>query len=1363
MLSRRRNGSGYGCRSTAQAEMDPRGPRQRDRTSANVVPGEQHEQSAGSWSRLNREMKVEKERLREIAEKELEVEKERLRIAYEEWRNERRREDDRIMSQFKEEQNLLKGEQNKLMNYMAKVLIAEAKQRNDGKRIDTAVTVVEKEIGLVSLDNIEPKTENCREVEIPRVKQREDDPPLAGQGLIGTDCRDLPFEGHSLDDAAFLGQKSGGTSGSADCRFLEGECRGSGRQSEVGMFDDLYQMRSGSKVESNEIEVEETDRVAREGGPLVIRQKPVSLVSNRVAREGGPLVTRQMPVSLVSNGVAIEGGPPVVGQKPVSVVSREFTVETEESSADILSGESFDTLYGCNLPMVEAQSGPNEKLVAECIGTRDFDSVFPIVENLSSPQFGGEVECFDTEEDTVVMLLEATEQLTNTLVAVMPEANVGPSILKGRDPKEKGKIECFDTGENTVDILPEAFEQLTNTLVAVVPKATEQIASGPVTDMPRAAEQQTGEVAEVKPCVLEIRAIEPRMPVAPGRVHRRKPKYVFQKIASGSEEEAQAREEIGQNKKPIVKALVEGDHANEIETVDELGIVSEAVEKESECTIEAASVGSAGILLPHSEVVAVHREQNKVAAVRQKSVLRPVRASDVVLGANALEQAIFDRVAKAKQETSRRERKIKQKWQGKPVMPVMANKENSESEPSSRLRQTVVVDEKIELECLGAREEELKMEDFGFELDCLGIREEEEMVKDLGVEMDAYVVDLSEENTVLRETENVRETVKMLESKTVTKASLDTLVRQEMLTEEVKLSKWKQRNDTLVEQELLAEEVKLSVWKQRKRKRRSQKWTIVTQEELGLIEQPEKKEKNVKIAVPGFGTEQLNIARKLEKQKHIVATESVDGESTGSSLVEDENVDSSLVDDRSKKLKVQAIEGIAEEKGIQGEPIAEGFAGELMVIFEKKLSIMKDTNETEIARKAMEPVLGGREKLEKVFLLEQPAEELQDKVEIKHSVQKMTETDSEVSWVLAENAAKVTAVAEPSRVKEEAGYKERKALVQDRKKVEEFGNLVLLAHENSVTANGVVGREDRDLEASSHLCVSCIMLCYLLFLLGRIVVSVMFCTLLRNCVEKDSFGEEEREETESSKAREPNYGEASWLFKRWRFTEAGRTVLARRKDREREAARTVVARRKDREREAARTVLDRRKDRARKVGGVTDHKTLTLWTKSTVLSRKLMDLTTFYLLLETGSTSAEERHSLSKRQGVKLGKRTNERDGFKQTCLVKTCKLVRTPVISQFGGDVGTRPHLMSRMLQGCCKDGQEVIKTRNMNRRTGRAIAGRARTDITLYGQCVDQIISSNRIEFCVMVMGPGSQYLSWSLAWLKLVTSCLRYSELH
>ena len=1393
MLSRRRNGSGYGCRSTAQAEMDPRGPRQRDRTSANVVQGEQHEQSAGSWSRLNREMKVEKERLRqiaekelevekerlreiaekelevekerlrEIAEKELEVEKERLRIADEEWRNERRREDDRIMS---EEQNLLKGEQNKLMNYMAKVLIAEAKQRNDGKRIDTAVTVVEKEIGLVSLDNVDPKTENCREVEIPRVKQREDDPPLAGQGLIGTDCRDLPFEGHSLDDAAFLGQKSGGTSGSADCRFLEGECRGSGRQSEVGMFDDLYQMRSGSKVESNEIEVEETDRVAREGGPLVIRQKPVSLVSNRVAIEGGPLVTRQMPVSLVSNrvareggplysrqmpvslvsnGVAIEGGPPVVGQKPVSVVSREFTVETEESSADILSGESFDTLYGCNLPMVEAQSGPNEKLVAECIGTMDFDSVLPIVENLSSP-------------------------------------------------KEKGEVECFDAGEDTVDILLEGTEQLTNTLVAVMPKATEQITSGPVTDMPRASEQQTGEVVEVKPCVLEVRAIEPEMPVVPGRVHRRKPKYVFQNIASGSEEEAQAREEIVQNKKPIVEAVVVSDYANEIETVDELGIVSEAVKKESECTIEAVSVGSAGILVPHSEVVAVPREQNKVTAVRQKLGLRPVWASDLVLRANALEQARADRVAKAKQKTSRRERNIRLEWQGKPGMPVMARKENSESEPSSTLRQTVVVDEKIELECLGAREEvemmedlgleleclgareeEVMMEDFGFELDCLGIREEEEMVKDLGIEKDAYVVELSKENTVKGETEYIRETVNMLESRTVAKASLDTLVEQELLAEEEKLSKWKQRNDTLVEQELLAEEVKLSEWKQRKRKRRSQKWTIVTQEELGLVEQPENKEKDEKTAVPGYGTEQL----KLEKQKPIVATESVDRESIDSSLVEDESVDSSLVEDRSKKLKVQAIEGIAEEKGIQGDSIAEGFAEELMVVFEKKLSIMKDTNETEIAREAMEPVLEGREELERMFFSEQPAEEQQDRVEMKHRVQESKETDSEVSWVLTGSAANVTAVAESSLVREEVGVEtftpivgcvKKKAFVLERKKVEEFKKLVLLAHENSVTATGVVDREDGALEVCSHLCVSCIMLCYLLFLLGRIVVSVMFCTLLRTYVEKDSFGEAERdEETESSKAREPNHGEASWLFKQWRFTEAGRTVLARRKDKAREARTTVLARRKDRAREAARTVLDRRKDRARKAGGVTDHKTLTSWTKITVLSRrlqewasKLMDLPTLYLLLETGLASTD-KHGLSKRQGVKLGKRMKERDGFKQTSLVKTCKLVRTPVISQFGGDVGTRPHLMSRMLQGCCKDGQEVIKTRNMNRRTGRAIAGRARTDITLYGQCADQIISSNRIEFCVMVMGPGSQYLSWSLAWLKLVTSCLRYSELH
>ena len=1115
MLGRRRNGSGYGCRSTAQAEVDPEGPRQRDRTSANVVHGEQHEQSAGSWSRLNKELEFEK----------------------------------------------------------------------------------------------------CREVEIPRVKQVEDDPPLAGQGLVGTDCRDLPVGGHSLDDAAFLGQKSGGP-------LVD-------RQTPVSLV---------------------SNRVAREGGPLVDRQTPVSLVSNRVAREGGPLVDRQTPVSLVSNRVAREGGSPIIGQKPVSVVSRDVTVKTAESSTDIVSGESFDTLSDCDLPVVEAQSDPNKRLEAECIGTMELD------------------------------------------------------------PKEKGEIECFDTGEDTVDILLEATEQLTSALVAVMPNATDRITSGPVTDMPRASEQLTGEVVEVKPCVLEVMA-----------------------------------EEIEQNKKPIVKAVVVSDYANEIETVDVLGIVAEAVKKESEGTTEAVSVGSAGILVPHSRVVAVPREQNKVAAGKQQVGLRPIRASDVLLRAYALEQARFGRVAKAKKETSRRERNIRQKWQGKPETPIMARKESSGSKPSSRQGQTVRGEEKIELDCLGAREEEVVMEDFGFVLDHLGAREEEVVVKDLGIEKDAYVVELKDENTVMGEKVNVREIVHMLESETVTKASLE----------------------TLVEQELLADEVKLNEWKQRKRKRRSQKWTIETQVELGLVEQPEKMEKNEKIAVPGCGTEQLNIARKQEKQKLIMAAESVDRESVVSSLVEDECVDSSLLEDKSKRLKVQAIEGIAEKKGIQGEPIAEGFARELRVVFEKKLSIMKDTNEKEIARNAVEPTLGGRVVFEKVFFLEHPAEELQDKCEKTYRLKKRTEIDSEVSWRLVGSAVDVAAVAEPSLVKEEAGCKKKKAFVLDRKKVEVLGKLEVLAHENSVTAKSVVGREDRDLEASSHLCVSCIMLCYLLFFLGKIVVSVMFCTLLRTRVETDRFGEVEMaEETESSNVREPNYGEASWLFKRGRFTEAGRTVLARRKDRAREAARTVVARRKDRARNAGRTVLDRRKDKARKVGGETDHKTLTL---TTVLSSrlkewavKLMDLTTVYLLLETGST-AEDRHGLSKRLGGKLGKRTTERDEFKQTSLVKTCKLVRTPVISQFGGDVGIRPHLMSRMLQGCCKDRQEVTKTRNMNRRTGRAIAGRARTDITLYGQCVDQIISSNRIEFCVIVMGPGSQYLSWSLAWLKLVTSCLRYSELH
>ena len=1430
MLRKRREGFGY--RRPGQAELDPGGPRQRDRTPEKVEKGEQHVQSTGlCWLNretvvkelrdekqvlrrklevekeylrilaekelevgkeklrdekqiLRRKLEVEKEYLRMIAERELEVEKERLRIEDEEWLRELEEAEARVKKRKEEEREA-----------RAKVLAVEARQRNDRKGFDTAETVVEKEVGLVCLD-IEPKTVS----------------------------------------------------------------------------------------------------VAMEGGPLVVnQQEPVSVVMK------GGLVCLDIEPKTVS--VAMEGGPLVVNQRePVSGVSREFRVETDES--------------------------------------------------------------------------RAAEQFTEKLVAVMPEAIIGPSGLELR---------------------------------AIEP---EIVASGRVKRSNPKCVVASGRVKRSNPkCIVasgRVKKSNPKCVVASGRVRRSNPKCVLHSIARGSEEEPQFEVEIGQNEKPIVKALAVGDHAKEIEKVEEFGLVAEGEKGEGQMAVfrkqyhalesRAGGTGSSdrrpvvtcfrcggpghkvvdcwqkvggsesarpsaggsrtivcftcgveghrspqcpkrgqesekskegqgqarpvrkiwhrteedtvveGVVngkevpivldsgatisvVPESmveeelltgEVVLVmafqsrepvtlptakvrfkveHLEWEEVVALaptvegQEAEVLCrlvSVRASDLVLRANALEQARVNRIAKVKQNTSRRERNMKQKWQGRPVMPVMARNENSRSQCSSRLRQAVVVDEEIVLEDLGAREEEVMMEDLGFESNCLGIREEEETLKGLGVEKEICVANLSNGNTVKSETGNVRETENLLELETVEEASLG----------------------IIVEQGLCVEKMKVRVWKRRKKMRRAQKGTKLTQVELGLGEQSEEKEKEEDIAVPGAGTEQLNVEKKLEKQKHLVVAELVDRENVDSSMAGgnvEEKVDSTCVmavgldssrekveaveldslcirdedvekesyvselkaeeevnqelsveielaipptkvvkldreslvkqskgnrsykscdgysgqnetivldaedsildssdnqrrlgktmsmpseragigvegrDDQLKQegperesreqlvAETRAIEKTTSEKkdplgvswakgkrneqkeeffvrtgegsgvqssnqtevaktapergvqegqfmlgmdlvlgahdgkeaqvevqpecssrvesleifvdesdlgldasrsesvvvrarqktvkfngdgggtsleqdlgleGSRGDSITEGFAKERMVVFGRKLSIMREENETEIAREEMEPMLSGRKTLEKVFLVEQPAEELQDKVMIQDKELRKTETDSELCWVLAENAATATAAVDPSLVEEEVGFEKGKAIVLERKKVEELGNLVW--NEKSVAANGIVDGEDSDLGASSHLCVSYIMVCYLsysLLFLGRsIVVNIVFCLSLGTCMERDRARQADSimVERRNNRARK----------------EAARTVLDRRKDKAKEADSIMVDRRNDRaRREAARTVLDRRKDR------------------------------------------------------------TNESDRVVQEIMMKTSKLVRAPVFSQLvGGDVGSSP-----------------------------------------------------------------------------------------
>ena len=194
---------------------------------------------------------------------------------------------------------------------------------------------------------------------------------------------------------------------------------------------------------------------------------------------------------------------------------------------------------------------------------------------------------------------------------------------------------------------------------------------------------------EFGPSVLKIGAIEPKSPAVAGGKENQEEDYVFWKIARVTKEEPEAKEETK------------------------------------------------------------GKEKNDVAEVRQKKMLKPGRALDVVLRASELEQARRRKIAKVRLETSRRKRKIK--WQGKPVMMARTIKVISQSEPSSKMSQNVDVNKIIEFECVGARGEEEMKTDFGFELDGLGVRAEEARVKNLCFMKDDFGVEWREANVKKRE------------------------------------------------------------------------------------------------------------------------------------------------------------------------------------------------------------------------------------------------------------------------------------------------------------------------------------------------------------------------------------------------------------------------------------------------------------------------------------------------------------------------------------------------------------------------------------------------------------------------------------
>ena len=128
----------------------------------------------------------------------------------------------------------------------------------------------------------------------------------------------------------------------------------------------------------------------------------------------------------------------------------------------------------------------------------------------------------------------------------------------------------------------------------------------------RKREKELLEEAIVGPNSLEGRAIEPGTPVASGRVNGSNPKCVPRGIANGSEEEPQCEEEFGQSEKPIVKALVVGDHADEIEK-----IVFDLTD---------SSVGEESMVIP--PVIAVTLD--RAALVAEAGVLKDVVDDEVL-------------------------------------------------------------------------------------------------------------------------------------------------------------------------------------------------------------------------------------------------------------------------------------------------------------------------------------------------------------------------------------------------------------------------------------------------------------------------------------------------------------------------------------------------------------------------------------------------------------------------------------------------------------------------------------------------------------------------------------------------------------
>ena len=433
---------------------------------------------------------------------------------------------------------------------------------------------------------------------------------------------------------------------------------------------------------------------------------------NPKLRECRSVAERDSCMTVVTEAVKVPGGKPVaVKAGAVKAVRRTVKAAKPRRQRRVAGLKPSSLTIG-----VVGERGPgkgglvvdrparNPQTVPQVAATTGHDSAVLEVESGKEDEWPDWAGMTNTEEGEPGMVIQDQGELQGEVEyclreggevedsEVLPVAGVlvcqaRVSLCKGEEqigeasiPLGKREAECCDSGDT---------KQLTDELVSGMSEA------------------------KGRPSSLGEGAIEPGMSAMTGGEDDREAEWVPGKLARVAEEEPKAKKMIGLAEKQLVKLVTRGDHTKEDEAADKVGRAAEAVIEERGGRGDTASGKCVDILQPQSSVVDravdIPNRQDEVAAVRQKVRLKPVRALEVILRANALEQA--------------RPEKFKL---------------DMEEKPKLSMNKKFELDEKFEV-------------NEKFKLDGLEVTSEEARVKDLCGIKDDVIVEVSEDSLSRRE------------------------------------------------------------------------------------------------------------------------------------------------------------------------------------------------------------------------------------------------------------------------------------------------------------------------------------------------------------------------------------------------------------------------------------------------------------------------------------------------------------------------------------------------------------------------------------------------------------------------------------